>query len=188
MAYDEDEDYEFPGELISITLPEDVLSQLANRAARAAIPEVTKRATGMIRKMVDDLWAETLKVSMEEMATKLVQEWIETPRQCTDTYGKPNGQTLTFQETILLDWKNYMSERVNYDGTTQWNDYGRDDYKTRFEYLIQKLAVDKIETGAKAAIASTGDAAREAIKQATAAFIAQHLAPKPVLDLKQING
>jgi hypothetical protein len=188
MGYDEDEDYEFAGEPISITLPEDVLNQLANRAARAAMPEVQERATEMVRKLVDGLWDATLKTSMEAMAVKMVQEWIETPRQCTDTYGKPNGQTLTFQETILLDWKNYMSERVNYDGTTQRNNYGRDDCKTRFEYLIQKLAVDKIEAGAKAAITSTGDAAREAIKQATAAFIAQHLAPKPVLDLKQING
>ena len=188
MAYDEDEDYEFPGEPISITLPEDVLSQLANRAARAAIPEVTKRATGMVRKMVEDLWAETLKVSMEAMAVKMVQEWIETPRQCTDTYGKPNGQTLTFQETILQDWKSYMSERVGYDGSTDRSNYNNSNKQTRFEYLIQKLAVDKIEAGAKAAITQTGDAAREAIKQATAAFIAQHLAPKPALDLKQING
>lgn len=169
---------------ISIQLPDDVLENIAERAARNVHAKVEEMAKVKLAGLVDDLWRDTLKQNMSEMAQGLIREWMEKPRPLTNSFGEKVGEGSSFSERLLKDWQEYLTKPVNHRGEPSSGYYDKDG--TRLEFLIKQFAMPHLEGIAKEAVQKVQTEARARVQEALSAFLAQQLAPR--VELKAIKG
>ncbi len=177
------DDYRSPSaEAVTVQLNKEMIDEVIEAASKNVSAQVRKEASDAIKKHVEAEWNDVLRAEMRTMAERIVREWIIQPRDLTNSYGEKTGKTTTFSEEILKLWRDYLDKPVNANGNEE--SYSRDGATTRIRWMIKKYATETVESEIKKMLADVSVEARERVKEAVSAFIAQQLAPR--VELKAI--
>lgn len=140
----------------------------------AVIQAIGRSFEKRLEKAVEDLISSKIEDAIAERAKALVGEFIQRPRQRTNTYGEATGEKVTALELIMDNFTKYMKQRVETDGRlSHYQDRGQ----TREDWLISQIGTKAVHEAVQAEVARIGSMAKEKIKETVATYIAQQLAP-----------
>jgi hypothetical protein len=155
---------------ISLTIGNYEMRGIENAVVQAVGRSFEKR----LEKAVEDLIGSKIEEAIAERAKALVGEFIQRPRQRTNTYGEATGDKVTALELIMDNFQKYMKQRVEADGRMS---HYQDGGQTREDWLISQIGTKAVHEAVQAEVARIGAHAKEKIKETVATYIAQQLAP-----------
>lgn len=164
---------------ISLTIGNYEMRGIENAVVQAIGRSFEKR----LEKAVEDLIGSKIEEAIAERAKALVGEFIQRPRQRTNTYGEATGEKVTALELIMDNFSKYMKQRVETDGRlSHYQDRGQ----TREDWLVSQIGTKAVHEAVQAEVARVGAMAKEKIKESVATYVAQQLAP--TITVPALNG
>jgi len=184
---DPDEEYVSPTSISEVVEREDGTHEIRIRIEPPSREEI---ADALARRLFADYSnskaiRETALAAFENMvvaavnseAKAAIADALGLPRQPTDEFGNPTGQSRTFAQMLGEQVKAWQEETVNaYDGKPKRKDaYNSSDIITRREYLIRQVGAAEFEKLAKAEVAKVRAEAKAKVEASIKSAVASSL-------------
>jgi len=116
---------------------------------------------------VADRFYTLVRETVDEAAKQAITDAMLAPRQRTDEFGNPVGESLSFQQMIAAQVKAWQEETVaTYDGKPKKKDpYSSNAVVTRAEYLVRQVGAQEFEKLAESEVALIKKQATERVSQ-----------------------
>jgi len=189
MGYYEDEEYvsettALVSESADLKLTPAQVKYVLDSAAQKLATWMRETAHKKVDKIIAEKTVEIFDAAARDVITEkakvFLQDFIDKPRDVTNTYGEKTGQTVTFSERILKQWGDFMSQKVNARGEPG----SYNDQTTRSEYMIRQIVDKDMKDATTAAVAQISAEAKKQVQAAVSRYVAEQLMPN--VNLPQI--
>ena len=96
-----------------------------------------------LQKLIQQRLDEKLQVYTDTHFVPLIDNFLQTKFQETNSWGEPKGEGLTLSEYLFKRANTYFDEKVNWDGKP-YDGYNKDGLPSRLMYLVDKNLRDKM--------------------------------------------
>lgn len=191
MSYYDDEDYTsettaLVEETADLKLTPAQVKYVLDSAALKVATWMRETAHKKIDKIISDETAKifdaSARVIITEKAKTFLQDFIDKPRDVTNTYGEKTGQKVTFSERVLKEWGDFMKQPVNARGEPG----SYNDRTTRAEYLIRGIVDKDMKDATTAAVAQISSEAKKQVQATVARYIAEQIMPN--ISVPKVEG
>lgn len=163
---------------IQFSIPASVLDRLVDYASMRIVQDLQTRIDKVLRQRIDEAVTETFDRSVAEIAENAVADFLNKPRQKTNTWGEPlPGSATTMAELIPAKVESWLSEHVDSDGKPA-RGFESNKRPTRFHHILDKHVRDALKAETKAAADRVTDEAKKVVAASVGRFIAEKLVPQ----------
>ena len=158
---------------VRVTITQEQVDGSLNRAIDLAVARLLKPIEKVAAQRIEARIADGIKARCDEVVTALLDREFKP----VDEFGNPTGATSTLMAAARKEISSYMTERVDNNGNTYRDSYGRDSQPRRIDWLVGKVAKPELDTAMKEAVAGVTKEARAQVQAIVTRFMTDQLAP-----------
>jgi hypothetical protein len=151
----------------------DMAITVAERLCEKLEPTIKKMVEAKLNDVLNEQWHATVG----EQANKAILEYLEKPRRKTNSYGEPTGDTTMLSSKIPEAVIGWLQQRVDSDGRDRTDNYNRDSYPTRVDFLLKKLVTDQLSSEIKKSVDDVTAKARQLVAGQVGRFVSEKMIP-----------
>lgn len=151
----------------------DMAVTVAERLREKLEPTIKKIVEAKLDEVLNDQWHATVG----EQANKAILEYLEKPRRKTNSYGEPTGDTTMLSAKIPETIIGWLQQRVDSDGRDRTDNYNRESYPTRVDFLLKKMVTEQLSSEIKKSVDDVTVKARQLVAGQVGRFVSEQMIP-----------